>query len=94
MLAFFQIDTIFYVIELIIIAMIVVFCIYKENKRTSVIIRLLASLFLAITCIMQLITEIKMHQPYLTRFFTILLIIVWCANVIREKNILNSKDKK
>ena len=93
MLEYFKIDLIFYGIELIFIAMLVVFCIYKENKRTSAIIRLIASSILAIIFIMRLIIQIKMNQPYFKRLFFILIIIVWCANIIREKNILNSKDK-
>ena len=92
MLAFFEIDVIFYVIELIIIAMLVFFLLYKENEKISVIIRLIASCILAIICIMQLITEIQMKESYLSCFLTILLIIVWCANIIHEKNILNNKD--
>ena len=94
MLAFLKNDLIFYVIGVILLAILIIFLLYKENERIAVIMRLIASLFLVIIFIMRLIIQIKMNQPYLKQLFFMLLIIVWCANVIREKNILNSKDKK
>ena len=80
MIAFLKNDLIFYVIGVILLAILIIFLLYKENERIAVIMRLIASLLLVIIFIMRLIIQIKMNQPYLKQLFFMLLIIVKTKN--------------